>query len=151
VKRKLPLLDLWLVSGRRLRAGYAHRYEHGWFDGWAVAAKQLKHPPDGEPAHRRDRAREAASHDDPGVAEKATSLTVGIGEHEDTLGAFLVARCDLSGEVAAAELRAAYDAYCAELGEKPLSAAPLGRELVRRGIATAKSNGRRVYRGLSLK
>jgi hypothetical protein len=34
VKLKLPLVDLWLVTGRRLKAGYARRYQHGYANGW---------------------------------------------------------------------------------------------------------------------
>jgi hypothetical protein len=36
MKLKLPLLDLWLVTDRRLRAGYAHRYRRGYTEGWAA-------------------------------------------------------------------------------------------------------------------
>jgi hypothetical protein len=36
MKRKLPLVDVWLISGRRLRAGYRKRYEWGWVDGAAA-------------------------------------------------------------------------------------------------------------------
>jgi hypothetical protein len=36
MKLKLPLLDLWLVTGRRLRAGYAHRYRSGYEEGRAA-------------------------------------------------------------------------------------------------------------------
>jgi hypothetical protein len=36
MKLKLPLLDLWLVTGRRLRAGYAHRYQSGYEEGRAA-------------------------------------------------------------------------------------------------------------------
>jgi hypothetical protein len=38
VKVKIPLLDLWLVSGRRLKAGYGHRYEQGYLEGWAAGS-----------------------------------------------------------------------------------------------------------------
>jgi hypothetical protein len=30
MKLKLPLVDLWLVTGRRLRAGHAYRYQQGY-------------------------------------------------------------------------------------------------------------------------
>jgi hypothetical protein len=39
VKLKLPLLDLWLVTGRRLRAGHAYRYERGYIAGWSDASE----------------------------------------------------------------------------------------------------------------
>jgi hypothetical protein len=36
MKLKLPLLDLWLVTGRRLRAGHAHRFQRGYAEGRAA-------------------------------------------------------------------------------------------------------------------
>ena len=36
MKLKLPMLDLWLVTGRRLRAGHAHRYQQGYAEGRAA-------------------------------------------------------------------------------------------------------------------
>jgi hypothetical protein len=38
MKLKFPLLDLWLVTGRRLRAGYADRYQRGYEKGWAAGS-----------------------------------------------------------------------------------------------------------------
>ena len=35
-KRKIPLIGLWLVTDGRLRAGYRHRYEHGYVEGFAA-------------------------------------------------------------------------------------------------------------------
>ena len=40
VKLKLPLLDLWLVTGRRLRAGYADRYQRGYAKGWEAGSAE---------------------------------------------------------------------------------------------------------------
>jgi hypothetical protein len=40
VKLKVPLLDLWLVTGRRLRAGYARRYEQGYHEGWCAGSAE---------------------------------------------------------------------------------------------------------------
>jgi hypothetical protein len=40
MKLKLPLLDLWLVTGRRLRAGYAHRYDQGYAKGLAARSAE---------------------------------------------------------------------------------------------------------------
>jgi hypothetical protein len=40
MKLKLPLLDLWLVTGRRLRAGYAHRYQQGYAEGWQAGSAE---------------------------------------------------------------------------------------------------------------
>ena len=44
MKLKLPVLDLWLVSGRRLRAGYAHRYKVGYEEGWSAASHEATRP-----------------------------------------------------------------------------------------------------------
>jgi hypothetical protein len=40
MKLKLPLLDLWLVTGRRLRAGHAYRYRQGYAEGWAAGSAE---------------------------------------------------------------------------------------------------------------
>ena len=40
MKLKLPLLDLWLVTGRRLRAGHAYRYQQGYEKGWAAGSAE---------------------------------------------------------------------------------------------------------------
>ncbi len=56
----------------------------------------------------------------------------------------------MDGETATRKLREAYEAYCDELGEKPLSPSLLGRQLAQRGVARGGS-GRRLYRGVSLR
>ena len=40
MKRKVPVVDLWLVTGRRLRAGYADRYRQGYAEGWAAGSAE---------------------------------------------------------------------------------------------------------------
>ena len=40
MKRKFPVVDLWLVTGRRLRAGYAHRYRQGYAEGWDAGSAE---------------------------------------------------------------------------------------------------------------
>ena len=40
MKLKLPLFDLWLVTGRRLRAGHAYRYRRGYEEGWAAGSAE---------------------------------------------------------------------------------------------------------------
>jgi putative DNA primase/helicase len=68
------------------------------------------------------------------------------------LGAFLAERCQLSGEAAVGALRESYDAYCKDLGERPLTASTLGKRLAKRGIKSRKgSQGRRSYAGVSLR
>jgi hypothetical protein len=38
MKKKIPLLDVWLVSDRRLQAGYRYRYEKGYREGFRAGA-----------------------------------------------------------------------------------------------------------------
>lgn len=55
------------------------------------------------------------------------------------LGAFLAERCVMSGEVMASELRETYEDFCRELGERPLAANSLGKQLARRGSAGGRA------------
>ena len=90
--------------------------------------------------------------DDLGQAGAVARATTAYRADEDTLGSFIDEQCTLDGEVAAPALRAAYEAYCAELDEPALGAKALGKRLSRRGItADRRGQGRRVYLGISLK
>jgi hypothetical protein len=50
MKKKIPLLDVWLVTGRRLDAGYLYRYQKGYRDGFrarsAEAAREEQTQPE---------------------------------------------------------------------------------------------------------
>jgi putative DNA primase/helicase len=81
-----------------------------------------------------------------GAVERATSE---YRADEDVLGAFIAERCTLGGEMEPEALRDAYGAFCAELGERPLSASVLGKRLARRGIKRGGRNS--VYHGIGLK
>jgi hypothetical protein len=64
-------------------------------------------------------------------------------------------RCHLGGghnvRVDTRDLRAAYERWCTDEGEKPISPQVLGRELrTRFGIDSDRSHGRRFYVGVSL-
>jgi len=83
-----------------------------------------------------------------GHAAAITRATEGYRQDEDVLGAFLDERCILEGEIKPVELRASYEAYCEEIGEKPLAGNVLGKKLARRGIERHKRAG--VYRGIRL-
>ncbi len=87
-----------------------------------------------------------------GHAEAVDRATREYREDEDVLGAFLAERCDLSrdGEVSTREFREAYDAFCEDLGERPLAPSVLGRELSRRGISRGGASKSRVYRGVRI-
>lgn len=86
-----------------------------------------------------------------GGADAVTTATREYREDEDVLGAFLADRCELgSGSVETTGFRAAYESYCEELGEEPLRANILGRELTERGIRRGGAQ-RRFYQGVGLK
>jgi hypothetical protein len=38
MKKKIPLLNVWLVTDRRLQAGYRHRYEKGHREGFRAGS-----------------------------------------------------------------------------------------------------------------
>jgi putative DNA primase/helicase len=69
---------------------------------------------------------------------------------EDLLGAFLEERCKLAGSIEASGFRDSYEAFCKEIGERPLTAGVLGKSLVRRGISVEKTRGGRTYHGVEL-
>lgn len=41
MKKKIPLLSVWLVTDRRLQAGYRHRYEKGYREGFRAGSDGL--------------------------------------------------------------------------------------------------------------
>ena len=89
-----------------------------------------------------------------GEAAAVTRATAEYRADEDVLGGFLAERCAMAGEVPKQELRAAYEAYCAELGEEPLRANVLGKRLAKRGVKSAKrgqAGQASVYKGVSLR
>jgi len=86
-----------------------------------------------------------------GDAAAVARATGAYRAEEDHLGAFLAERTRAGGEVVAAELRAAYESWCGEIGERPVAGSVLGRQLARRGItAVRRTGGRRAYIGLTL-
>jgi putative DNA primase/helicase len=85
-----------------------------------------------------------------GTAKAVDNATAEYREDEDVLGAFLSERCELIGWVEAADFRPAYEAFCKELGERPLAASALGRRLKDRGFSIERAHGARIYRGLRL-
>lgn len=74
---------------------------------------------------------------------------------EDHLGRFVDDRCRVGGgelvRVEMAELRRAYDAWCREQHEDPMSTQAFGRQLRQRfNVDAAKSSGRRFYTNITL-
>jgi putative DNA primase/helicase len=86
-----------------------------------------------------------------GNAGAVTRATTEYRTEEDTLGAFLTERCTHADEVTATDLRAAYEDWCRELGERPVTSVALGKRLARRGIKSRRgAKGARIYTGISL-
>lgn len=86
-----------------------------------------------------------------GSAGAVTRATREYRAEEDHLGAFLADCCAMAGEVVAADLRAAYEAWCAGVGERPLAGNTLGRRLTKHGVEIARrTGGKRVYVGVSV-
>jgi putative DNA primase/helicase len=85
-----------------------------------------------------------------GSADAVSRATAEYREDEDVLGAFLAERCETNGSVETAELRAAYENFCEQLGEVPMKARQLGRELGERGIRRG-GKARRFYQGVRLR
>ena len=85
-----------------------------------------------------------------GEAAAVETATADYRADEDALGAFLAERCEMTGKVETAALREAYVAFCEELGEAPMQARQLGRELAERGVHRGGA-GRRFYEGATLR
>lgn len=88
-----------------------------------------------------------------GGADAVAAATGAYRAEEDILGAFLAERCIVGSraEAEAGALREAFDAFCTELGERPMPGNLLGKQLVGRGFHAEKSTGgRRMYRGVGL-
>jgi putative DNA primase/helicase len=85
-----------------------------------------------------------------GTTRAVAAATREYREEEDVLGAFLAERCESDGEVEVASLRDAYEQFCRDLGEAPMAANTLGKELAKRGISRGGKRDR-LYRGVRLR
>jgi P4 family phage/plasmid primase-like protien len=92
-----------------------------------------------------------------GLREPAAVLaaTSTYAEEEDALARFMTDRCHIGGgehvRVDTRDLRAAYEKWCSDEGEKPVTPQVFGRELrTRFGIESGRSHGRRYYIGVTL-
>jgi putative DNA primase/helicase len=84
-----------------------------------------------------------------GQPEAVSKATTEYRQEEDHLGAFLDERCVLEGATEPDKLRDAYADYCRQIGERPVAANVLGKQLSRRGISRHKRSG--TYRGVRIK
>jgi putative DNA primase/helicase len=85
-----------------------------------------------------------------GDASAVRRATAEYRADEDTLGAFLAERCVQEGSVDTGALREAYEVFCDAVGEQPMGASLLGRELADRGIRRG-GKGRGRYQGVDLR
>ncbi len=86
------------------------------------------------------------------VPERVTAATAAYRASQDHVGRFL-ADCCVVGEtfyVRAGDLRVAYEAWCAEQGERPWTATAMGRELSSRGFDQTRERGARTWLGFGL-
>lgn len=89
-----------------------------------------------------------------GVPAEVRAATEGYREEMDVVGAFLAERCvmKVGARVASGALFTAYEGWCEENGERPLSAKGLAMRLGERGLARARgTGGTRVWSGLGLR
>jgi putative DNA primase/helicase len=86
-----------------------------------------------------------------GLPPAVAKATNEYRQDEDVLGAFLAERCTLGGDAAVSDLYEAYEAYCKDLGERPMTKNRLGRRLRKRGVSDDKLAGIRTYLGISLR
>ncbi len=90
-----------------------------------------------------------------GEPQEVTEATAGYRAEMDVLGAFLDDRCVCHehAQVSAKALYAAYQAWCDETGEKPLTQQATGRRLTERGFDSAQlgKSRTRTWLGIGLK
>jgi P4 family phage/plasmid primase-like protien len=88
-----------------------------------------------------------------GMAEAVAAATGAYREEEDVFGAFLADACTLSAHarVTAKDLYAAYEHWCQQNGERPVSARAVGIRLSERGLQRIKSGAVRLWSGVSLR
>ena len=89
-----------------------------------------------------------------GEAGAVTRATAEYRQDEDVLGAFLAECCHMHGETTTVGFRQAYENYCTDAGEKPLTPAVLGRRLTKRRVHREQrpdGDRARIYRGVSLR
>jgi P4 family phage/plasmid primase-like protien len=87
--------------------------------------------------------------------DSVRAATADYAHDQDTVGRFLEEQCHLGGgehvQIKVAKVRSAYEAWCTDAGEVPVSAKAFGLALQRAGVDSVKgSKGQRFYRGLAL-
>jgi P4 family phage/plasmid primase-like protien len=87
--------------------------------------------------------------------EVVSDATSGYRNEQDHVGRFLEACCTIepSLRISTKDLRAAYDKWCFEEGEKPWSAQAMAAQLQDRGLVQIRANGgarQRMWQGVAL-
>ncbi|GAA4256426.1 hypothetical protein GCM10022255_069180 [Dactylosporangium darangshiense] len=93
-----------------------------------------------------------------GLAEPQSvrTATAAYASDEDTVARFVAECCHLAADqalvrVATTRLRRAYELWCQQIGDRPVSAKRLTQDLQRQGVGTARgAGGARHYVGISL-
>ena len=87
-----------------------------------------------------------------GLPGAVASATDAYRNESDRLGTFLDERCvvEMLARVGKSELYAAYDAWCRDSGEHPVSKRKLGQLLVERGFGDGRNERERFWTGLGL-
>lgn len=88
----------------------------------------------------------------PDIVRKATTV---YATDQDTIGRFVAEECHTADSdlvrVKTSVLRTAYDAWCSEVGEHPVTAKRLTTELTERfGVGSARNNAARFYTRIAL-
>lgn len=99
----------------------------------------------------------AAQYATAGLQEPSSvkAATADYAHDQDTVTRFIEEQCALGGgehvQLKVTAVRSAYEHWCSEAGEVPVSAKALTMALQRQGITSVKgTGGRRLYRGISL-
>jgi len=89
-----------------------------------------------------------------GEPETVMAATADYAHDQDTVARFLEERCEVTGnpatQVKVGLVREAYETWCRESGETPVTAKAFGLGLSRRGVDSTRSKQARFYRGLYL-
>jgi len=89
-----------------------------------------------------------------GEPPSVLTATADYAHDQDTVGRFLEEECLLGGgenvQIKITIVRSAYETWCTENGEAPVSAKAFGTALARAGIESRRTNTARMYAGLAL-
>jgi putative DNA primase/helicase len=86
--------------------------------------------------------------------ESVKSATAEYAHDQDTVGRFLEERCHVGGgttvQLKASIIRSAYEKWCTDAGEQPVTAKSFGLALRRRSIEAVRTKHARMYSGVAL-